>query len=508
MVAEKICFYDLVGINEEGNVNNRILFTIPEFQRGYSWETEQLYEFLEDLKKGFTLRNEPGFSSLGVFYLYTKDQTNFEIIDGQQRFTTTLIVLEAAKSTLSVKNFKHSIYNEDRKRILSGYSKDSQLEKIYKEFFDFFISNKGKSDENLVDDTTVKNMINTYQDVKEYISEEFPTDDAKNEFYNYLLHEVHFWPYIERNDDVKIDLFMKLNSRGRQLSFSTLLKSYLYSIDDIELVNQGMQISKQSVFAKFYEESIEEPLMSNYLKAKKLDAKERFIQASAANFLHLNSWKYIDEFKNEDEPFSQAKAVFIGYTWLLKDLFKRLKAFNDGDKAVAYGQEFMNDLKVYMIKYVKYCVNYEHDICKKLADISIVKYNPLIVWLDIYAEANKLDKKVLNEIFELIFVYLYSRRLRWFVENKSQLEFDHKTDQLNPRNLSYAEIARKVTRETLKFEDIAQELKSLLNEELLEKVKAFFDGDFEIWKKSNMFEKTIQYKDYYLELLDKYNIKI
>ncbi|WPU96416.1 DUF262 domain-containing HNH endonuclease family protein [Mucilaginibacter sabulilitoris] len=74
-------------------------FIIPVYQRAYSWETEQLDVFLNDLKEQIQGGNN---YFLGNILLETiiKD-VEYEVIDGQQRLTTLMIFFRAMISVLA-----------------------------------------------------------------------------------------------------------------------------------------------------------------------------------------------------------------------------------------------------------------------------------------------------------------------------------------------------------------------------------------------------------------------
>ena len=81
-------------------------YRIPDYQRGYAWESEQLNDFLEDLEvlpSGSTHRHYTG-----TIVLHRKDKKLqwdkhdkcyevFEVVDGQQRLTTIVILLDAIR---------------------------------------------------------------------------------------------------------------------------------------------------------------------------------------------------------------------------------------------------------------------------------------------------------------------------------------------------------------------------------------------------------------------------
>lgn len=65
-------------------------YEVPNFQRDYSWEKEQLEDLWNDIDE---LKDEK-YHYMGYIVLLQKNSKSFEIVDGQQRLTTlTLLVL-------------------------------------------------------------------------------------------------------------------------------------------------------------------------------------------------------------------------------------------------------------------------------------------------------------------------------------------------------------------------------------------------------------------------------
>lgn len=80
------------------------IFNIPDYQRAYAWDdTRQLPEFLEDIENQTLGRDY----FLGTILFQEKGKKgNFEwidVVDGQQRITTTIIFMKALLSELKDK---------------------------------------------------------------------------------------------------------------------------------------------------------------------------------------------------------------------------------------------------------------------------------------------------------------------------------------------------------------------------------------------------------------------
>ncbi len=65
-------------------LGNAAKYTVPHFQRDYSWEQEQW----EDLWTDIESLEQEGFHYMGYIVLRRKGPNDFEVIDGQQRLVT------------------------------------------------------------------------------------------------------------------------------------------------------------------------------------------------------------------------------------------------------------------------------------------------------------------------------------------------------------------------------------------------------------------------------------
>ena len=89
------------------------LFRVPDYQRGYSWENQQVREFLEDLE----LLPHGRYHYTGTIVLHEIDPDDermdtdgnayapVDVVDGQQRLTTIVLLLDAIRRSLVVQLF-------------------------------------------------------------------------------------------------------------------------------------------------------------------------------------------------------------------------------------------------------------------------------------------------------------------------------------------------------------------------------------------------------------------
>ena len=94
------------------NLNNLLrgrLFRIPEYQRAYSWGTKQRDDLFRDIERVRTSNDDHFMATVvglsrGRKQIIADEFTIVEIVDGQQRLTTLIILLKAIERALNVKD--------------------------------------------------------------------------------------------------------------------------------------------------------------------------------------------------------------------------------------------------------------------------------------------------------------------------------------------------------------------------------------------------------------------
>ncbi len=86
-------------------IDGKHLFVIPSFQRGYRWEEKQVTDLLEDIKQ-FADNDVPGADSYFLQPVVVRPcqyegKDAWEVLDGQQRLTTVLLILKRLMRKLS-----------------------------------------------------------------------------------------------------------------------------------------------------------------------------------------------------------------------------------------------------------------------------------------------------------------------------------------------------------------------------------------------------------------------
>ncbi|WP_373961403.1 DUF262 domain-containing protein [Helicobacter pylori] len=207
---------NLDGVIEKG------VFEIPSYQRGYAWQIRQLKDFWNDLEHVSKLGSQFHYMhSLTLRELENEfENSTFEIIDGQQRLATSLILLGLLAKTTQNKDPKYSLINLEP--ILSykyyglseAFRAITEEEKDLKAFKTSFYA---------------KNLIDAYTFFKEKISD--TPIEALEKMFDALIKKMLF-SVVELNDN-RIDPFSSfetINNRGKDLSTLELFKNRLHFV--------------------------------------------------------------------------------------------------------------------------------------------------------------------------------------------------------------------------------------------------------------------------------------
>ncbi|GAA7384153.1 hypothetical protein HpCK91_13430 [Helicobacter pylori] len=207
---------DLDRVMEKG------VFEIPSYQRGYAWQMRQLKDFWNDLEHVSKLGDKFHYMhSLTLREIENEfENSAFEIIDGQQRLATSLILLGLLAKTTKHKDPKYSLINLEPVLSYKYYGLSEAFRAITEEENDL---------EAFKTSFYAKNLIDAYAFFKEKISDT-PVGTLEKMF-DALIKKMLF-SVVELNYN-RIDPFSSfetINNRGKDLSTLELLKNRLHFV--------------------------------------------------------------------------------------------------------------------------------------------------------------------------------------------------------------------------------------------------------------------------------------
>lgn len=219
------------------------IYVIPNYQRQYSWGNEQLEELWSDLYESYiNTPNECYF--LGSIVVVDDGVGHHELVDGQQRITTLMIMLnvlfktfpnlnENSKELLkgNLQKIKQLIYFDEgidrlQLQLDPNYNTSFKQIIIYPEHYENI---HYPTQAELKKNEPKYKFINTakffYDKFNELYQKEGQT--ALDEFVNFILFKTCIIKTVCTNQSFAIKLFLVLNDRGLELSISDIVKSYL-----------------------------------------------------------------------------------------------------------------------------------------------------------------------------------------------------------------------------------------------------------------------------------------
>ncbi|PDW66604.1 hypothetical protein BB447_05705 [Helicobacter pylori] len=250
----------LDGVIEKG------VFEIPSYQRGYAWQIRQLKDFWNDLEHVSKLGDKFHYMhSLTLRGLENElEDSAFEIIDGQQRLATSLILLGLLAKITQNKDPKYSLINLELVLSYKYYGLNEAFRAIMEEEKDL---------ERFQTSFYAKNLIDTYAFFKEKISDT-PMETLEKMF-DALIKKMLF-SVVELNDN-RIDPFSSfetINNRGKDLSTLELLKNRLHFVahkicdeEDLENLQQEINDTYTRIYhdLRFFEDAHLEDFLKHFV---------------------------------------------------------------------------------------------------------------------------------------------------------------------------------------------------------------------------------------------------
>lgn len=204
---------------------------IPEIQRDYVWGKNEVLDLLESIKDGFKVENED-IPYLGFIYAYNdKDYAyKYFLIDGQQRMTTVYLILLACYQLIK-KEIPDYLFDNYKLKL------DYKVRQATHDFLTDFVkhcqnypnTNKIKFEdqvwfhEDYENDKTIKNIAQNYNAIIEWLN--LLGQENISDFLDFVENKVEISYFDIKNGRQSEDLYIYMNSRGRQLEANESLKA-------------------------------------------------------------------------------------------------------------------------------------------------------------------------------------------------------------------------------------------------------------------------------------------
>lgn len=205
-------------------------FNIPIYQRLYVWSEEQVKTLFEDLHTAYTAKKDLYYIGGIITVKNALKQNLYDLVDGQQRFTTLWLLSNELKRdllsfTYNGKNLRLQFsIRENVSEFLTSIGPITKVNEASNDFSDLIQIGKAR---NLIIQLIDKHLTN---------------ESDKQAFSNFIFEKVKMVKTTVPSSNDLNKLFEALNNRGTQLEHHEILKARLLSF--IESVNKRQKYAK------------------------------------------------------------------------------------------------------------------------------------------------------------------------------------------------------------------------------------------------------------------------
>lgn len=245
--------YNLVNLFENAK------YSVPVYQRPYSWSEKEIKKLLNDIFLIFDNRdnfqNEELILFMGTLFLRVgknigNKYTEYEIVDGQQRITTFTLILMVllnyfyqegvdADEIRKIENFfwkkDDSRKRDKEKRVLTlGSVEQKILNELFNQLYDKkdlmeFIEDKQSNFE--IDEIT-KNLLKNIIFIDNFFKEKYSSEDSSEkylDFFDFFETNIRFIAIKVNVNLMKLfSIFESINAKGKKLEEVDLIKNYIF----------------------------------------------------------------------------------------------------------------------------------------------------------------------------------------------------------------------------------------------------------------------------------------
>jgi len=442
---EHIVVNDLFGDN--------VKFIIPGYQRRYEWDCEgksernnQINLMWDDLYD-FFLNNSNNKNAyfLGSMVMREVDNREFEVIDGQQRLTS-LVILFASINCFLKKVSRTTIFaNEQHKANFDTYFKQI-IEDVEKKIFNSqraFGSVVTKDKKVRIESNTVNvNFDTVLQNVLEcndnLIDNKYEEDNIISQRYyknrNYFIKQFQTY-FQDETEGFNIQFANKLDSfigflmdRVSIIRIKTINLQDAYTIFEI-LNNRGLPLSNKDLFRNFVIRKFAE------IKAPEPETRWNYLELGGISDTFISRW--VESTNAKQQKFSAFTEI--------ENIFKRKYADSYGVKAIeTFYKDVKSDLYNFQMLKNKH-IPYEKQRIEFLLLFGNEKYiynfllailryiNKFDVTTDDFVKVKELDKE-LDETIKSLHVSRLNKN------NELSDELDKKLDELYEKQNNFSHI--------------------------------------------------------------------
>lgn len=319
-------------------------FFVPDYQRKYAWTKNQLEQFWDDfLKTHESCYNEyndlkpeqvqqPHF--LGAIVLTILEDDNYEIIDGQQRLTSTCIFMKVLSELASRISDSQNMYNIIRMTepfIQCNYpgmefnakiELDSTIDRFFKEYI---LQCKNYEDrKNYLNGKNIKKnssqmlIKDCYEFFYDKLKIEFPNTMDEIDLYKklntYIIILSRYFLVLQigvKNKNTAYTIFETLNKRGKDLSESDMIKNELFKA--LKDVNVNVKCKWDTICDNIDNEDLTEYIRFSYSSKEENVTPAKLYEKIKELINNKNAFDYLCDLEQESEIFGHIININTNY---------------------------------------------------------------------------------------------------------------------------------------------------------------------------------------------------
>ena len=324
------------------------MYSVPVYQRPYSWEYTQISVILDDIFHAYLLpeaEREEGYF-IGSIYIHDKNEKlkglvqKYEIIDGQQRLTTISLLLLSIYSLMMRYEVSEADYIEVKKalwkyvdRNFDKQNKSLALNSIEKKCYEDLYNSCFDKPKEIIDfcnqykvqNSFEKRVVDNFKIIYNRIENTF-SEEKKNDLLNFSDFLLNFVQIIAIDSTCSISkafsIFESINSKGKPLDEIDKIKTYIFSELDETSYDYYLDLWGKLIIEtgdQLYD------YLYNYIKA--------YISFYRQN-INVDNFKSLS--KDEIRTTFKKSNVADALKALLDDMYSKVKYYNmlvDGQKA-------------------------------------------------------------------------------------------------------------------------------------------------------------------------------
>lgn len=218
------------------------LFAIPDYQRAYSWKTQQRKELFGDINKVMSASDTNRHHFMATIVCLQTNQTEeigtdelerLDIVDGQQRLTTLIVLLKTI--AIYLEKCDGELERGEAAKLNELLVKDGgrlillQTNHISKIIFDDYLTNNKIPDKNNLKTLAEFNLYDAFIDCQKYVESFEDSKDVLN-LLKTVKNRLDFIFYVLEDEGAVYTVFEVLNSRGLAVAWLDKCKSMLMGI--------------------------------------------------------------------------------------------------------------------------------------------------------------------------------------------------------------------------------------------------------------------------------------